>query len=106
IYYKNLLRRLSRCEKRVWITNAYFIPDAFLMKKLQDAAKRGIDVRILLPRKSDIAIMPLASSMFYNRLLRSGVRIFEYLPKILHSKILIIDDWMLIGSSNLNHRSL
>jgi cardiolipin synthase len=51
-------------------------------------------------------MMPWASSTFYYNLLKAGVRIFEYLPSMLHAKSLILDDWMLIGSSNLNHRSL
>ncbi|MDF1654812.1 MAG: phospholipase D-like domain-containing protein [Coxiellaceae bacterium] len=106
ILYKNLLRRIDHCKQRIWITNAYFVPDNFLLKRLKDAAQRGIDVRILLPRKSDHFIMPWASSTFYASLLKSGIRIFEYLPSILHAKTLMIDDWMLIGSSNLNHRSL
>ena len=45
-------------------------------------------------------------TFFYQNLLKSGVRIFEYVPKLLHAKTVIIDDWMLVGSSNLNHRSL
>ncbi|AJC50380.1 phospholipase D-like domain-containing protein [Coxiella endosymbiont of Amblyomma americanum] len=106
VLYKNLLQKMANCTYRIWITNAYFIPDTFLLGKLKEAAYSGIDVRILLPRKSDIAIMPWASSTFYYNLLKSGVRIFEYLPSMLHAKSLIIDDWMVIGSSNLNHRSL
>ena len=106
ILYKNLLRKMANCTRRIWITNAYFIPDNFLLKKLKDAARSGVDVRILLPRKSDVVIMPWVSSTFYYRLLRAGVKIFEYLPSMLHAKSLIIDDWMVIGSSNLNHRSL
>lgn len=106
VLYKNLLRRLSRCKKRVWITNAYFVPDNFLLKKLIDLANTGVDVRILLPQKSDVLIMPWASCAFYQRLLKSGVRIFEYLPSMLHAKSLILDDWFILGSSNLNHRSL
>lgn len=106
ILHKNLLRRIKNSKKRIWITNAYFVPDTFLLKRLRDAAKNGIDVRILLPNKSDVAFMPWASTAFYFSLLKSGVRIFEYLPNILHAKTLIIDDWMTIGSSNLNHRSL
>ena len=51
-------------------------------------------------------MMPWASSTFYYSLLKAGVRIFEYIPSNLHAKTLILDDWMLIGSSNLNHRSL
>ncbi|PMB54406.1 Cardiolipin synthetase [Coxiella-like endosymbiont] len=106
ILYKNLLRKMANCTNRIWITNAYFIPDNFLLKRLKDAARSGIDVRILLPRKSDVIMMPWASSTFYYSLLKAGVRIFEYLPSMLHAKSLIIDDWMVIGSSNLNNRSL
>ena len=106
ILYKNLLKRMQKCHTKIWITNAYFIPDTYLLKRLKDAAKRGVDVRIVLPKKSDFFLMPWASSRFYISLLRAGVRIFEYLPSILHAKTVILDQWMLVGSSNLNHRSL
>lgn len=106
ILYKNLLRRIQRTQKRIWITNAYFVPDNFLLRRLKEAARLGVDVRILLPSKSDVMMMPWASSAFYYSLLKDGVRIFEYLPSNLHAKTLILDDWALIGSSNLNHRSL
>ncbi|MDQ2993763.1 MAG: phospholipase D-like domain-containing protein [Pseudomonadota bacterium] len=106
ILYKNLLRRMSKCRQRIWVTNAYFVPDNFLLKKLKEAAQRGKDVRILLPKKSDVFVMPWASTTFYYTLLKSGVRIFEYAPNILHAKTLILDNWITIGSSNLNHRSL
>lgn len=106
ILYKNLLRRIRTCQQRIWITNAYFVPDNFLLRRLKEAAHRGVDVRILLPKKSDVMMMPWASSTFYFSLLQTGVRIFEYLPSMLHAKSLILDDWVLIGSSNLNHRSV
>ncbi len=69
-------------------------------------AKRGVDVCILLPQKSDIIVMPWASSTFYLKLLKQGVKLFEYNNHVLHAKSLIIDSWMTIGSSNLNHRSI
>jgi len=106
ILYKNLIKRMKNCQSRIWITNAYFIPDNLLLKALTNAAREDIDVRILLPRKSDILFMPWASSAFYEKLIKSGVRIFEYLPSMLHAKTLILDDWYSIGSTNLNHRSL
>ena len=106
IMYKHLLRKITRCQDRLWITNAYFLPDNFLLKRLRDAAKRGCDVRILLPRKSDVFMMPWASRTFYTSLIQSGVRIFEYLPTMLHAKSVILDDWMMVGSSNMNYRSL
>src|SRR5262249_42941598 len=62
--------------------------------------------RILLPKKSDIFLMTWATAAFYQKLLKAGVRIFEYLPSMLHAKSLILDNWFLVGSSNLNHRSL
>lgn len=106
LLYKNLLKRLSLCRRRVWITNAYFIPDNFLLRKLKELAKANVDVRILLPKKSDVPMMPWASATFYESLLKEGVRIFVYIPSMLHAKSLILDDWFLVGSSNLNHRSL
>lgn len=106
ILYKNLLRRITQCKQRIWITNAYFVPDNILLKKLKDAASRNVDVRILLPQKSDIFIMPWASMTFYSSLLKAGVRIFEYTPSMLHAKTLMLDEWTIVGSSNLNHRSL
>lgn len=106
ILYKNLLLKISKCRHRIWITNAYFVPDNFLLRRIKEAATQGVDVRILLPKKSDQVMIPWASSTFYYNLLKSGIRIFEYQPSNLHAKTLILDDWMLIGSSNLNHRSL
>lgn len=104
--YKDLLKRIDHCKQRIWMTNAYFVPDNFLLRKLTKAAKAGVDVRIVLPKKADVFFMPWASSAFYQSLLEAGVRIFEYYPSMLHTKTLILDDWILVGSSNLNHRSL
>ena len=103
---KRLLERIQEAEKKIWITNAYFIPDKHLLEALEYASYRGIDVRILLPRTSDIFFIPWASAYFYGRLLNSGTRIFEFKDRVLHAKTLIIDDWAVIGSSNLNRRSL
>lgn len=106
ILYKNLLRRIRLCQRRIWITNAYFVPDNFLLRRLREAAQNGVDVRILLPQKSNVTVVQWASSTFYYHLLKAGIKIYEYSPSMLHAKSLILDDWMLIGSSNLNHRSL
>ncbi len=106
VLHKNLIRIMSKCKHRLWITNAYFVPDNRLLKQLKEAAATGVDVRILLPKTSDVRMMPWASNTFYLNLLKAGVRIFEYHLSFLHAKTLIIDDWMLVGSSNLNHRSL
>tara|TARA_R110002072_G_scaffold112331_2_gene241299 strand:- start:5651 stop:6808 length:1158 start_codon:yes stop_codon:yes gene_type:complete len=103
---KRLLERIQKASEKIWITNAYFVPDKHLLEALAYASYRGVDVRILLPRISDIFFIPWASSYFYGRLLKSGARIFEFQNRVLHAKTLIIDDWAIIGSSNLNRRSL
>jgi len=106
ILYKNLLKRISLCQHRVWMTNAYFLPDGFLLRKIKEVAQEGADVRILLPHKTDVAFMHWAAYTFYEGLLKAGVRIYEYAPSMLHAKTLILDDWVILGSSNMNHRSL
>jgi cardiolipin synthase len=106
VLYRNLLKRMRRARSRVWICNAYFVPDNFLLRCLKESANCGVDVRVLLPKKSDVFMMPWASEAFYTSLLKAGVRIFEYLPSNLHAKVLFIDDWVLIGSTNLNYRSI
>jgi cardiolipin synthase len=99
------LHKIKNCKERIWIANAYFVPDIYLLKQLINASKRGIDVRILLTEKSDVLFVPIASSMFYATLLKHGIKIYEYEPSMLHEKILILDDFYSIGSGNLNYRS-
>jgi cardiolipin synthase len=104
--YLDLLIRIVRAQERVWITNAYFVPDGSLVRALAIAAQSGVDVRILVPRFSDIIFMPWVASAFHLGLLQAGVKVFEYQRSILHAKTMLLDDWALVGSSNLNHRSL
>ncbi|KZY74424.1 hypothetical protein A3740_16550, partial [Oleiphilus sp. HI0068] len=103
---KDLLQRIKNAKHAVWIANAYFVPDSELQDALCTASKSGVDVRILLPGRSDIFFIPWASAFFYSTLLEAGIRLYEYQAGIMHSKTLIIDDWACIGSSNLNTRSL
>lgn len=103
---RELLRRIGRSKRRIWITNAYFVPDERLLHEINRAAKRGVDVRIILPSISDVFFMPWTSATFYGSLLDHGVKIYEYQPGVLHAKTIIIDDWMTVGSSNMNSRSL
>lgn len=100
------LRRMDRTSFRIWITNAYFVPSDLLLRYLKRAARRGVDVRILLPGTSDVFFMPLVSAMFYRNLLTAGVRIYEYEDGILHAKLMILDDWMTVGSTNIDYISL
>ncbi len=97
---------MAAARKRLWITNAYFAPQPGVLRGLSRAARRGVDVRLLLPGESDMPIVRRAGHGSYAALLASGVRIFEYQPTMLHAKTLVADDWaVMIGSSNLDYRS-
>jgi len=104
--YLDLLVRIVGAQKRVWITNAYFVPDGSLLRALAVAAQGGVDVRILVPQFTDVWFIPWVASAFHLGLLKAGVRVFEYTGTVLHAKTMILDSWALVGSSNLNHRSL
>ena len=103
---QELIRRLRQAKSRVWITNAYFVPPFFLLREMCEAALRGVEVKLLLPARPDHAFMKWMAHAFYRILLLSNVRIFEYRPSFLHAKTVVIDDWISVGSTNLNHRSL
>ncbi len=104
--YSELIKRIDAAKKEIWITTAYFVPREALGRSLERAAKRGVDVRILLSKRSDVFFMPWVAWLLYRPLLTAGVKIFEYLPAVLHAKTLIIDQWMTVGTSNINSRSL
>ncbi|OFZ19358.1 MAG: hypothetical protein A2Z20_01865 [Bdellovibrionales bacterium RBG_16_40_8] len=106
MYNNDLAIRLRSAQKRIWITNAYFVPPVFILKALYVSARKEVDVRLLLPARSDRAFMKWITETYYSGLLQSGIRIFEYEKKFLHAKTLMIDDWALVGSSNMDHRSL
>lgn len=93
-------------ERRIWITQGYFAPDKHFMDRVIAAAKRGVDVRILVPGFSDTDFVVHASRSRYGRLLRNGVRIYESRENVLHAKTAVIDGtWSTVGSSNLDYRS-
>jgi cardiolipin synthase len=100
------LHRIEGALRRAWIMSAYFVPSRRFRKALRRAARRGVDVRLLVPgRKTDHPWVRHAARRFYGKLLRSGVRIFEYQPRVLHGKMTVCDDWVSIGSSNLDRWS-
>lgn len=102
----NLLKRFATAKQRIWITTGYFVPHRSLVQSLRRAAKRGVEVNILVPSKSDVFFYPFVGAAFQYELMRAGAKIMEYLPSILHTKAMIIDDYAIVGSSNINHRSL
>lgn len=104
---RSLYNRVRHAQRRVWIATAYFVPSRKVRRALRQAARRGVDVRLLLPGPyTDHPAIRHAGRRFYTGLLRAGVRIFEYQPRFLHAKTVLCDDWVSIGSSNLDRWNL
>ena len=98
---------IRAARKRVVIANAYFFPGYRLIKELRRAARRGVDVRLILQGMPDMPIVKTAASMLYHYLIKGGVRIYEYCDRPLHGKVALADDeWSTVGSSNLDPLSL
>jgi len=101
------LHYLRRAERRIFIANSYFVPDRRVLRALSRAARRGVDVRIIVPGQSDVDIVRHASRAVWGRLLRAGVRIFEWDESVLHAKTAVVDGlWSTIGTFNFDYMSL
>ncbi len=100
---RSFLKRVRGAAHRAWLATAYFVPSWKIQHALRHAIARGADARLLLPGPyTDHPGVRHAGRRFYSHLLRNGVRIFEYQPRFLHSKVLLCDDWVSIGSSNID----
>jgi cardiolipin synthase A/B len=107
LYYVTLLTAIRTAEKSIKITAAYFAPTKQEMEALIQAARRGVDVRLMLPGRSDSPLSLAVAHSRYSELLDAGVKIYEMHDVILHSKIVVVDGvWAAIGSSNFDHRSV
>ncbi len=102
-----LIAALFRATHRVWIVTPYFVPDDLLLEALCMAARRGIDLRLIIPKKSNHRLADLAREGYLSQLQESGANILFYRPRMLHAKALIIDDVVAVtGSANMDMRSL
>lgn len=103
----SLLHNLAHAKKRIWLATPYFLPTGRVRRALIRAARRGVEVRLLLTsRNTDHPPVRYAGQRFYPRLLRAGVRIYEYQPHFSHMKMVLVDDWVSIGSCNFDHWNL
>jgi cardiolipin synthase A/B len=98
---------VNLARQRVWISSPYLVPDAGVLASLQLAALRGVDVRLLIPERSDNLLVSLAAYPFIDPLLDAGVRIYRYQPGLMHGKAFLIDDSSAaVSTANLDNRSL
>lgn len=97
---------LGGARERLWITTPYFAPPTRALRLLARTALTGVDVRLLLPSRTDVNLLKHAAHGAYSYLLQHGVRIFEYKAAVLHSKTFVVDGYVsMVGSSNLDYRS-
>jgi cardiolipin synthase A/B len=103
---RTYLQRIRRARRSVYIANSYFLPDRTIRRYLFDAAARGVDVRVLVPGRSDVPAVHLAARRLYGPLMKGGVRLYEWHETVLHAKTAVIDgEWSTIGTYNLDYRS-
>ncbi len=104
---KDMLQACKHAVRTIEITSPYLAPDRALARALFRAVRRGVSVRVLIPQVSDLGLTDLASLSSFAYFLRHGVRVFQYLPTMVHAKIMVVDDvWATIGSTNLDPLSL
>ncbi len=99
-------KMFSLAKKKLYITNPYFIPNETILDLLKQAAKSGVDVRLLMPEKSDSAVVGAAAKFYYEELLYAGVKIFMYKKGFVHAKTAVADGAVsIVGSANMDIRS-
>ncbi|MEW6108694.1 MAG: phospholipase D-like domain-containing protein [Nitrospirota bacterium] len=104
---KLLYYSINHAQKCIYLTTAYFTPSRRMLQILENAVSRGVDVKLLLPGKSDVSAAYYAGRAFFTKLLKAGVEIYNYKGEILHSKTSVFDGiWNIIGSANLDFQSL
>jgi cardiolipin synthase len=101
------LDAINRSRHNVWLTAAYFLPDQDFVDELRAAAGRGVDVRIVVPGKSNHIVADWISRGYYSQLLDAGIRIFRFRDAMVHAKTATIDaNWSTIGTANIDRLSL
>ncbi|MHB8817238.1 MAG: phospholipase D-like domain-containing protein [Steroidobacteraceae bacterium] len=106
-YYVSVLTAIRSAQNSIWMTAAYFVPTREELHALRAAARRGVDVRILLPSHSDVGATLAVQRSYYPELLAANIKVYERSDGIVHSKSIVVDDvWSLVGSSNFDQRSI
>lgn len=97
---------IDNARERLWIATPYFVPDEFVLNSLHLAALRGVDVRVLTPKKGDSFLTTLAGRSYFREMMDSGVQVWVYSAGFLHQKVVVSDSTAAIGTANLDNRSM
>lgn len=101
------LNCINNARSRLWIASPYFVPDVQIVNALQLAALRGVDVKILIPEKSDNLFIRLATYSYLVQACRAGIGVYQYRPGFMHQKVILVDDrYAGVGTANLDNRSM
>lgn len=104
--HKLYFAAITSARSRVYVTSPYFVPDDAVLAALTTAALRGVDVRVLVPRRSDSLVVTAAARSYYDTILAAGVRVYEYQRTMIHAKTLVVDDFFAaVGTANMDNRS-
>jgi len=104
--HRSQVEAIHQANHRVWLVTPYFVPGEAAKMALTSAALRGLDVRVMVPAKADSLVVGAAGRSYYDELVAAGVRVFEYTPRMLHAKYLLLDDDTgVVGTANFDHRS-
>ncbi len=107
LYYASLLTAMNSARRRVWLCSGYFVPPHQEREQLAAIARAGLDVRVIAPAFSDVQSAVYAARAAYGDLLDAGVHIYEMRDAVVHAKLAVVDDtWTVVGSSNLDRRSV
>jgi cardiolipin synthase len=103
-----LYMAIQAARRSIWIENAYFVPDSQIREGLVQAARRGVDVKVIVPgAHTDSPNVRMAAHYHYGELLQAGVAIYEYRPTMMHNKVMVVDQvWSTVGSINFVNRSM
>ena len=106
IIHRTYLAMIQNAKKRIWLTTPYFVPTEATLFALTSAALRGVDVRLMVPKTCDSRLVTAAARSYFDELIRSGAKLWEYQGRMLHSKTIVVDHhYSLIGTANFDSRS-
>jgi cardiolipin synthase A/B len=104
--HKMYFAAINAAVHRLWLTTPYFVPDDAILAAVISAAMRGVDVRLIVPAKGDSKLVDLAARSYFPEVVTAGVKLYEYTPRFVHSKTMVIDDDVaIVASANLDNRS-